>query len=102
MEFRTLKYFLAIAREQNMTNAASVLHVSQSALSRQISDLEDELNTSLFIRTGRKMILTDDGMRLRKRAEEITSLVNRTEMEFLEGDDDVVGNVFIGAVETSA
>ena len=61
MEFRTLKYFLAIAREQNMTNAASVLHVSQSALSRQISDLEDELNTSLFIRM--ELILKSDEYR---------------------------------------
>ena len=71
MEIRTLKYFLAIAREENMTNAANLLHVSQSALSRQMSDLEEELGTQLFIRHNRKMLLTDDGMHLRKRAEEI-------------------------------
>ena len=81
MEIRTLKYFLAIAREENMTNAANLLHVSQSALSRQMSDLEEELGTQLFIRHNRKMLLTDDGMHLRKRAEEITSLVSRTELE---------------------
>lgn len=100
MELRTLKYFLAIAREENMTNAANLLHVSQSALSRQISDLEDELNTTLFIRQSRKMILTEDGMRLRKRAEEITSLVLRTELEFQSNDDDISGDIFIGAGET--
>ena len=59
MEIRTLKYFLAIAREENMTNAANLLHVSQSALSRQMSDLEEELGTQLFIRHNRKMLLTD-------------------------------------------
>ena len=64
MEIRTLKYFLAIAREENMTNAANLLHVSQSALSRQMSDLEEELGTQLFIRHNRKMLLTDDGMHI--------------------------------------
>lgn len=83
-----------------MTNAANLLHVSQSALSRQISDLEDELGTTLFIRQSRKMILTEDGMRLRKRAEEITSLVSRTELEFQSDDDDISGDIFIGAGET--
>ncbi len=101
MEIRTLKYFLAIAREENMTNAANLLHVSQSALSRQMSDLEEELGTQLFIRHNRKMLLTDDGMHLRKRAEEITSLVSRTELEFQGDDESVTGDIYIGAGETS-
>lgn len=77
MEHRTLRYFLTIAREENMTNAANILHVSQSALSRQMADLEAELGRKLFIRTNRKTMLTEDGMRLRQRAEEIVSLVEK-------------------------
>ena len=100
MEHRTLRYFLTIAREENMTNAANILHVSQSALSRQMADLEAELGRKLFIRTNRKTMLTEDGMRLRQRAEEIISLVEKTEMEFKASDETISGQISIGAGET--
>lgn len=100
MEHRTLRYFLTIAREENMTNAANILHVSQSALSRQMADLEAELGRKLFIRTNRKTMLTEDGMRLRQRAEEIISLVEKTEMEFKASDETISGQIAIGAGET--
>lgn len=100
MEHRTLRYFLTIAREENMTNAANILHVSQSALSRQMTDLEAELGRKLFIRTNRKTMLTEDGMRLRQRAEEIVSLVEKTEMEFKASDETISGQIAIGAGET--
>ena len=100
MEHRTLRYFLTIAREENMTNAANILHVSQSALSRQMADLEAELGRKLFIRTNRKTMLTEDGMRLRQRAEEIVSLVEKTEMEFKASDETISGQIDIGAGET--
>lgn len=102
MEFRTLKYFLAIAREENMTSAANTLHVSQSALSRQMLDLEKQLGKQLFIRTNRKTLLTEDGMHLRMRAEEIVSLVERTETEFQSTDEAIYGELHIGAGETRA
>lgn len=102
MEIRTLKYFLAIAREENMTAAANMLHVSQSALSRQMLDLERELGKQLFIRTNRKTLLTEDGMHLRMRAEEIVSLIERTETEFQSTDETVYGEVHVGAGETKA
>ena len=78
MELRTLRYFLAVAREESMTEAANVLHVTQPTLSRQIADLERELGCALFDRTNRSTVLTEDGMRLRQRAEEIISLVDQT------------------------
>ena len=86
MELRTLSYFLAVAREQNMTEAANVLHVTQPTLSRQIADLEDELGKKLFTRTSRNTLLTEDGIHLRQRAEEILALVNQTEDELLQLD----------------
>ena len=81
MELRTLRYFLAVAREENMTEAANVLHVTQPTLSRQIADLERELGVELFERTNRSCVLTSDGMRLRQRAEEIVLLMEQTEQE---------------------
>ena len=74
-----MKYFLAIAREGSITGAADFLHVTQPTLSRQIKDLEDELGHKLFTRGSHSMALTADGMILRKRAEEIVSMVDRTE-----------------------
>lgn len=102
METRTLKYFLAIAKEENMTAAANTLHVSQSALSRQMADLEARLGKTLFVRTNRQTLLTEDGMRLRQRAEEILSLIEKTEAEFLSSEDDITGEIHIGAGETRA
>jgi DNA-binding transcriptional LysR family regulator len=100
MELRVLEYFLAVAREENMTAAAQVLHVSQPTLSRQMMDLERELGKTLFLRTNRQTMLTEDGMRFRKRAEEIVSLVERTEYEFKTDSTDITGELHIGAAET--
>lgn len=102
MELRTLRYFLAVAREENMTEAANVLHVTQSTFSRQIADLERELGVELFERTNRSCVLTSDGMRLRQRAEEILSLVDQTEMEMSDRELGITGNIRIGAGETMA
>lgn len=103
MEFRLLEYFLAVAREQNITAAAESLHISQPALSTQLKNLEDELGKQLLIRGvkgSRKVVLTEEGMILRKRAEEILSLVRRTENEITQPDETIAGNVFIGTGET--
>ena len=102
MELRTLSYFLAVAREQNMTEAANVLHVTQPTLSRQIADLEDELGKKLFTRTSRSTVLTEDGMHLRQRAEEILALINQTENEMKNDTIDLSGCIRIGAGETHA
>lgn len=103
MELRVLEYFLAVAREQNITAAAESLHISQPALSTQLKNMEDELGKQLLIRGvkgSRKVILTEEGMILRKRAEEILSLVKRTENEINQSDETIAGNVFIGTGET--
>ena len=102
MEFRILKYFLAVAREQTFLGAAEALHVTQPTLSRQIQDLEDELGKTLIIRGGRKISLTEEGMLFRKRAEEICELVEKTQNEISDSDaTEIVGDIFIGAGETS-
>lgn len=100
MELRVLQYFLAVAREENISGAAEFLHLSQPTLSRQLKDLEDELGKQLFIRGNRKITLTEEGMILRKRAEEITELVKKTEDEIISSDDNLAGNITIGAGET--
>ena len=78
MEIRVLKYFLAVAREQNISAAAESLSLSQPTLSRQLKELEEELGKQLFIRGSRKITLTEEGLLLRKRAEEIVELLNKT------------------------
>ena len=78
MEIRVLRYFLAVAREGNITAAANFLHLTQPTLPRQIKDLEEELGQKLFIRGSHRMTLTPEGMILRKRAEEILSMVEKT------------------------
>lgn len=100
MEFRVLQYFLAVAREESVSGAAEYLHLSQPTLSRQLKDLEEELGKQLFIRGNRKITLTEEGMLLRKRAEEITELVRKTEDEISTSDDMIAGNITIGAAET--
>ena len=102
MELRTLRYFLAVAREENMTEAANVLHVTQPTLSRQIADLERELGVALFERTNRSCTLTGEGMRLRQRAEEIISLVEQAEAELSDDAGELAGVIRIGAGETQA
>lgn len=83
MEIRVLQYFLAITREESISAAAKSLHLSQPSLSRQIKDLEDELGTILFERGSRKITLTEDGLLLKKRAEDIINLVNKTESDIM-------------------
>ena len=100
MEFRTLQYFLAVAREENMTAAARILHISQPALSYQIKELEEELQTQLFIRSGRRLILSEDGMFLKSRAEEILSLCEKTKEDLVSGNSDIYGDIYIGAAES--
>ena len=102
MELRVLRYFLTIAREGSITNAANVLHVTQPTLSRQIHDLEEELGRRLFVRGSRNMSLTAEGMILRKRAEEIISMVDKTEAEFHSMSNVVSGDIYIGGGETEA
>ena len=102
MEIRVLRYFLAIAREGNITNAADFLHITQPTLSRQIHDLEDELGQKLFTRGSHTMTLTAEGMLLRKRAEEIVSMVDKTEAEFTSMVETVGGDIYIGGGETDA
>ena len=103
MELRTLHYFLAVAREQSISAAAESLHLSQPALSTQLKALEEELGKPLLIRGtkgSRKVVLTEEGMILRKRAEEILSLVQKAEEEITRPDETIVGDVVIGAGET--
>lgn len=102
MEIRVLRYFLTIAREGSITNAANFLHVTQPTLSRQIKDLEDELGQKLFTRGSHSMALTAEGMILRKRAEEIISMVDKTEAEFNSMENTVGGDIYIGSGETDA
>lgn len=102
MEIRVLKYFLAIVREQSISGAAETLHLSQPTLSRQIKDMEDELGKQLLIRGSRKVTLTEDGMILRKRAEEIIDLLKRAENEIKLSDDSIKGDIYIGTGETDA
>ena len=103
MELRVLHYFLAVAREQSISAAAESLHLSQPTLSTQLKALEDELGKKLLIRGtkgSRKVVLTDEGMILRKRAEEILELVRMTENEISVSDEIVEGDVYIGAGES--
>ena len=100
MELRVLQYFLAVAREQNISAAAQSLHLTQPTLSRQLKELEEELGKQLMVRGNRKVTLTEDGMLLRKRAEEILELVDRTEKEVMRSDDMVSGDIYIGTGET--
>ena len=103
MELRVLNYFLAIAREQSIVHAAETLHLSQPTLSTQIKGLEEELGKQLLIRGtkgSRKVTLTEEGMILRKRAEEILDLVRRTENEITMSDNIIIGDVYIGTGET--
>lgn len=100
MELRVLQYFLAVAREQNISAAAQALHLTQPTLSRQLKELEEQLGKQLMVRGNRKITLTEEGMLLRKRAEEILELVDRTEKEVMRSDDTVSGDIYIGTGET--
>lgn len=100
MEIRLLRNFLGVARAGTLSAAAEILNLSQPALSRQMAALEENLGTSLFIRAPRKLQLTGDGMRLRKRAEEIIELVDRTCAEFKLSGPEISGDIYLGSGET--
>lgn len=100
MEFRVLQYFLAVAREENITRAAALLHITQPTLSRQLIQLEEELGARLFHRGKHSIQLTEDGMLLRRRAQEIIDLTEKTKKELKHGEEAVSGEIAIGCGET--
>ncbi len=102
MELRVLKYFITVAREGSITAAANNLHLTQPTLSRQLQDLERELGQRLFIRGKSKISLTPEGMILRKRAEEIVDMVEKTEAEFNALKEKMSGDIYIGCGETDS
>lgn len=95
MEIRVLKYFLMVAREESITKAASRLHITQPTLSRQMADLEADMGVPLLDRSGRKIALTPEGILLRRRAEEIVSLVDKTEMEVSQAAENLEGTISV-------
>lgn len=100
LDIRVLRYFLAVAKEESISGAANSLNITQPTLSRQLMDLEEELGAKLFIRSNRKITLTDEGMLLRKRAGEIVTLVDKTQAEFNTPEEIVSGEIYIGSGET--
>ena len=96
MEVRELRYFLAVAKEENITRAAESLHIAQPSLSKQLMELEKKLGKQLLIRGKRKISLTEEGVLLRKRAEEILELVEKTEQEISHDFEETIGNIYIG------
>ena len=102
MDVRVLRYFLAVAREQTISGAAEVLHMTQPPLSKQLRELEEELGKQLFYRGKRRITLTKEGMLLRKRAEEIVSLVEKTKAEVSASGEQITGDIHIGGGETES
>ncbi|MDO4279972.1 MAG: LysR family transcriptional regulator [Lachnoclostridium edouardi] len=102
MEVRILRYFLAVAREENITKAAEILHITQPTLSRQLNQLEEEVGVRLFERGSRKIVLTNEGLLLRRRAEEIIALVDKTERELIIQEEVLEGTISIGCGELQA
>ena len=100
MEIRTLRYFLAVAREENMTRAAELLHVTQPTLSKTMKALEDELGKKLFTRHSFSIALTEEGVLLRNRAEDLVSMADKIEQEFLSLDDITGGDIYFGLAES--
>lgn len=100
MEIRTLRYFLAVAREENMTRAAEMLHVTQPTLSKQLKSLEDELGKKLFTRHSFSIRLTDAGMLLRSRAEDLVRMADKIEAEFVSLDEVTGGDLYLGLAES--
>lgn len=102
MEIRVLRYFLAVVREESITKAAELLHITQPTLSRQIAQMEEEMGVKLFDRGTRKIVLTNEGLLLRRRAEEILELVDKTERELSAQDEMVEGTVSVGCGDLAA
>ena len=99
MEIRVLKYFLLVAREENITKAANLLHLTQPTLSRQLMQLEEELGVQLFRRSKHRIILTEEGMLLRRRAEEIVALADKTKDDLQHREEQLTGTVAVGSGE---
>ena len=99
MELRVLRYFLTVAREENITRAAELLHVSQPAVSRQLAQLENELGVKLFVRSNHHIMLTEDGLMLRRRAQEIVELAEKTQRDFRQHTAELTGEIAIGSGE---
>lgn len=100
MELRTMRYFLVVAREENMTRAAELLHVTQPTLSKQLKALEEELGKKLFTRHSFSIQLTEEGILLRKRAEDLVNMADKITTEFLSLDDVLGGDVYFGLAES--
>lgn len=100
MELRVLRYFLVVAREENITKAAKLLHITQPTLSRQLMQLEEEFGVSLFRRSKHSIRLTEEGMLLRRRAQELVELADKTKREIIHSDEVISGNIAIGCGET--
>ena len=100
MEIRTLRYFLAVAREENMSRAADLLHVTQPTLSKALKSLEDELGKKLFTRRSFSISLTEEGVLLRNRAEDLVSMADKIEQEFISLDDISGGDIYFGLAES--
>ena len=100
MDIRVLRYFLVVAQEESFSRAADALYLSQPTLSRQIREMEEELGVQLLVRTNRSVHLTQEGMRLRNRAQEIVSLMDKTREEFSHGNEETAGDIYIGCGET--
>lgn len=102
MDIRVLKYFLAVAQEESITKAAETLHMTQPPLSRQLKDLEKEVGKQLLIRGSKRVTLTEDGMLLRKRAEEMIDLMEKTKAELSAANDIISGDIYMGSGESEA
>lgn len=102
MEIRVLNYFLRVAQEENITKAAEILHITQPTLSRQLQQLEEELHIKLFERSNHSIRLTEDGMLLKRRAQEIIALTEKTKKEFQKREEIVSGEISIGSGETKS
>ncbi|MDD4370285.1 MAG: LysR family transcriptional regulator [Anaerostipes sp.] len=102
MEIRVLRYFLTVVREESITKASEILHITQPTLSRQLAHMEEEIGVKLFHRGRRKIKLTNEGILLRRRAEEILQLVDKTEKELVEQEEQVEGKISIGCGEIAA
>lgn len=102
MDTRVLKYFLTVAREENITKASEILHITQPTLSRQLTKLEEDLGAQLFIRGKKGISLTDEGMLFRRRASEIVELADKAEKELTENEQLINGEIAIGAGELEA
>ena len=100
MELRNLRYFLAVAREENMTRAAEILHVTQPTLSKALKSLEEELGKKLFVRRSFSIRLTEEGVLLRQRAEDLVGMADKIEQEFMTLDDVAGGDLYLGLAES--